>query len=255
MKRILGRGEPFRKEILRESLAVWPRTPMVFAARGIIFAGADTLYDDSLWLRWLHVQLRRKIAINTFEEVRYAWDEVSDDLWTGRATSGEALLAMLQSLGVPRMLCSELGAAAQTRRGRLFQESRPLAGVRQAIAQFARQGLALGVLANSEVSGEQLKGWLHSHGLSQFQSVVTSQDLGTAKPHAAAYLQAVLRLRLKIDDVIYVGSRERELAGAESVGLRAIACPARARSGRLWVNSLIELTSHVTLRRLWTQAG
>ena len=221
---------------------------MQMVARGIIFADSDVLYDDSLWLRWLHALLRRECAVGNFSEFCCAWNQASLEMFTGRHTMADALQTLLENLEVPATLRSELAIVAQTRRKSLSAGCRPFPGVVRDMQALADQGFSLALLANCELTGSQLRQRLEGLGIAQFHTIVTSCDLGLTKPHPNAYLQAATQLQLAIEDVIYVGGDKLDLAGAEAIGMRTVCCVDDIGHAGWCIGSLGELAQHVSPR-------
>lgn len=96
----------------------------------------------------------------------------------------------------------------------------PYPGVRRTLVELSRKGLKLGVLTDAP----RLKAWqrLVAIGVADFfDVVVTFDDTGNAKPHAAAFRAAVDALGLKPFEVLMVGDwPERDIAGARELGLK-----------------------------------
>ncbi len=255
MKRILGAREHDGKGTPAGVPATWPRTPIRMAARGLIFAAAEVLYDDSMWLRWLHGQLRRENGGKTFQELKQTWNQVSRDFFAGKSEFRLALEFLFDSLDVSIRLRAELAMAAHSRRTRLAAEARPFVGVATAFRQLADQGYRLAILANSECTGAQFRRHLQMHGLTQCHAIATSCDLGIAKPDARAYLNAAALLGMPLEDLVYVAADEDDISGAQDVGLRTISCSAEDTGHYVQVSSCCEVGKHVSLRSPLANTG
>lgn len=95
----------------------------------------------------------------------------------------------------------------------------PMPGAREALAALR---IPKGVVSNTRFSE---RAWLHGlarHGLG-VDFVVSSADVGARKPDPAIFRAALDRLHMPAADVWFVGdSLEKDVRGAEAVGMRAI---------------------------------
>ena len=92
------------------------------------------------------------------------------------------------------------------------------------VAAFRKAGYRLAVVSNTSTRSSLLDGYLTSAGLLPlFETAVYSTDLGVRKPHPEIYREALRRLDLRPEDVLFVGDRVREdVRGPQSVGIRAV---------------------------------
>lgn len=122
-------------------------------------------------------------------------------------------------------------------------EARPLPGVVEAVAELAGSGMRLGLVTNTATMVEpDVRALLDPVGLSgPFAAVVTSAELGVAKPSPEPLLEAARRLGVAPDRCLYVGDRaiDQEAAAAAGMafsatddGLAAALTRAAARSRR-----------------------
>ena len=56
----------------------------------------------------------------------------------------------------------------------------------------------------------------------QFDPVILSCDVGINKPEAGIYREAVKKLRLKPEEVIFVDNREENVKAAEKLGMKTV---------------------------------
>jgi nicotinate-nucleotide--dimethylbenzimidazole phosphoribosyltransferase len=100
-------------------------------------------------------------------------------------------------------------------------EARPLPGVIDAVAGLVASGVALGLVTNTATMGErEVRGLLAPVGLdSPFTVVVTSAELGIAKPRPEPLLAAAERLGVAPGRCLYVGDREDDRIAADAAGM------------------------------------
>lgn len=220
---------------------------MVMAARGILFADANVLYDDSLWLRWLLSQVRRECPTGTLQALTHCWDACAAPFYRGESPFADVLCEAIRNMGANSLLCAELAVAAAGHRARLAAERRPFPGVVAAIRRLAAQGFTLGLSCNCEQRSPMLRQQLAGLGLDQFTVVVSSAETGCARPEPAAFLRALAQMELPAEDVVYVGVDPADLAAAEQAGLRTVACTAGTPE-RPCLATLGELHQWITYR-------
>jgi FMN phosphatase YigB (HAD superfamily) len=168
---------------------------------GLLFDMDDVLHDATAWRRWLMQLLARMGLHSTYACLFRVWDrDFLDDVHRGRRPFCEAFEAFLLAVGLSRPQIDEVKAACQARRREL------------------------GVLANSESTAEVLGRQLDRYGLEGlFTTVVSSIDLGRTKPDPAAYLTALRNMKLRPEQVAFVGHDTAELDGATAVGMHTVA--------------------------------
>ena len=95
------------------------------------------------------------------------------------------------------------------------------ADVAPALAQLRGAGLRLAVVSNWDVSLHEV---LRDAGLADgFDAVLTSAEVGAAKPSPAIFAAALSALGVRAADALHVGdSPEHDVAGARASGLRAV---------------------------------
>ncbi len=192
---------------------------------GLLFDMGDVLYDATVWRRWLVRHLRRFGLQVGYQDFFRAWDrDFLRDVYLGRRTFCEAFKEFLSLTGLRRSQIEEIELACRARRRQLEHEARPLPGVRAAVARLRENGFVLGVLSDSEFSGDELAVHLDGFGLGGFFStVVSSRDLGQTKPHPAGYMRALKNMGIVAECSAFVGHDAAELAGAKAVGMHTIA--------------------------------
>jgi FMN phosphatase YigB (HAD superfamily) len=185
----------------------------------------NVLYDDTDWRRWLlRLLLRLGLRTEYCPFFRILDRDYLDAVYRGQQDFGDALNAFLTSAGLSAGQTEEVCRAVDSYRRYGVHRLRPLIGVRQTLALLDSAGVKLGVLCNSEHSGEAIRQQLGEIlGESPFAAVISSRDLARTMPDAACYRTALDAMQLPIADVAFVGHDSRELRGATVQGLMTIA--------------------------------
>jgi putative hydrolase of the HAD superfamily len=151
---------------------------------------------------------------------RRAWKPQRSRVIRGQVSFADALIEIGARLG--RRLDIELvhGIANERRleKAALFQRVEPVAV--EGLHQLRARGFRLGVISNC--FEEDVAAWPQCSAAKCFDTSVFSFEVGTAKPEAHIYLQAIQRLGVDSSNAVFVGDGgDDELLGAERVGLRA----------------------------------
>ena len=101
-----------------------------------------------------------------------------------------------------------------------------IAGAREAVERLRRRGLSLAVVSNWDVS-------LHDHAAALRVPVVTSSDVGVAKPEPAALLRALDLLSVGPARTLHVGDTDEDEQTAATAGVAFAAAPL-ARVDEAW---------------------
>ena len=105
----------------------------------------------------------------------------------------------------------------------LVYEFEALPGVPDALARLTARGLALAVVADWDYS---LHEHLKNHGLGHyFATVVTSAEVGAAKPSPAPFLAALDRLGVEPARALHVGDHAKDEEGAAAAGMHFAPAP------------------------------
>lgn len=203
----------------------FPTACLARTVRGLLFDFGGVLYDDTVWRRWL-LRLLSHVGLHThYHSFYHVWDrDFAPGVYCGRATFCDAFAAYLRSAGLPVGLVDEVIAACRGVRREMDESIRPLPGVRCTLARLARMNLLLGILTDSELPADQLRPRLAVFAPPEvFRALVSSFDIGRAKPDPCGYREALLQMGLTPPEVAFVGHEAAELAGARSVGMPTIA--------------------------------
>jgi FMN phosphatase YigB (HAD superfamily) len=222
----------------------------------LLFAFENVLYDATVWERWL-VRLLRHVGVPIDQEafVRHWEREFAPDIHCGRRDFDEAFRDYLRQLGLTRGLVDEVAAASQGRRHQFRRESRPLPYIRQTMASLAQRGLALGLLADTELTSADLEHHLTRLGFGgRFAFVLSSVELGHTKADSAGYRAAGVRFGKPNDRIAFVGNRPEHLLAAAHLGMPTVAFnyddEARADLYLRQFDELISLVAHWPLAEL-----
>ena len=106
----------------------------------------------------------------------------------------------------------------------LFKNAVPLPGVEDYIATAKKRGMRIGIASSSPRRWVDPK--LEQIGLSDtFDTVVCSDDVGSAKPDPASYLEALDDLGVKSDEAFALEDSPTGVQGAKNAGLLCVAVP------------------------------
>ena len=150
-------------------------------------------------------------------------EEKLTEVYIGKRAYWDAFAELLHDLGQndeeirqTRSIAEQLASKAETRT--LFE------GVLETLSQLNSQGLRLGILSDTESREARVRQRLADLNIeSFFDTVVTSIDIGYAKPQPQAYEIALRRLNAVARDTLFVGHDEEELVGAMHCGVTAVA--------------------------------
>jgi HAD superfamily hydrolase (TIGR01509 family) len=186
----------------------------------IVFEPAGVLYDSTLWWRWLLSLLARLHPTCPADEFERRWQaEYLPAVQTGRRELAEAFEACLAASGYARCQIDELTAAAIVRRRELELEVHPLPGVSAALARLRAAGFRLALTCDSTSPPDELGARLARYHLEgSFEVVQCSIELGRIKPDVLAFQAIEQRLNLAAEQLLFVGCRPGDLAGAAACG-------------------------------------
>lgn len=207
----------------REVLPLQHTSPIPLAA--LVLDLDHVLYDASPWQRWL-LQLLNRIGLHTHYQVFFRAFERDylESVYVGERDYWDALRAYLLAAGVSRGRVEEVLAAGHGKHRELWRDVRPLPGVAATLAQLAARGVRLAVLSNTASRTAELEEQLDRLGIAgRFEIVLSSCDLGLAKPMPECYQAVLAAFDLPSEAVGFVGHESLELAGAGLAGLTTFA--------------------------------
>jgi putative hydrolase of the HAD superfamily len=97
-------------------------------------------------------------------------------------------------------------------------------GVPETLCALKEHGFLLAIVTDTANSISAKLNWFERGGFGHvWDSIISSQDMGTRKPDPRIYLASLNQLGLTPDQAVFVGHRASELTGARLVGMRTIA--------------------------------
>ncbi|MCE5327996.1 MAG: HAD hydrolase-like protein [Planctomycetaceae bacterium] len=191
--------------------------------QALIFDMGDILFDASLWRRWLTVRLNELGVSITYEQLVQAWEALLVDVYRGRADYWQRFGQLLADQGLDPSAAAALTQEARDK-GKALAASRTLFdGVAQTLADLKAAGIKLAVLSDNESGQAAVVRMLADLGVADcFDAVLSSRDLGHAKPDPRAFAAAVQAIGLTQTACGFVGHDIDELTGAREAGLLAI---------------------------------
>jgi HAD superfamily hydrolase (TIGR01509 family) len=123
-------------------------------------------------------------------------------------------------------------------------------GAGELLAALRASGLRLGVISNTLQPGRYMDRSLARRGLlDTFSTRTYSSDVGVAKPHPDIFRAALAAMNVLPEQALHVGDRLlADVAGAQSVGMRAVLIRVAARPEinpsilpEAWIDELDEL--------------
>lgn len=102
--------------------------------------------------------------------------------------------------------------------------TRPMPGVADALREFRRSAIPMGVISNSSFGQGTIRHELAKHGLADFVSVlVASAEYAVRKPNPLLFDVGAARLGVPSADIWFVGDRlDTDVAGARAAGMTAV---------------------------------
>jgi HAD superfamily hydrolase (TIGR01509 family) len=97
-------------------------------------------------------------------------------------------------------------------------------GVPETLCALKKQGFLLGIVTDTANSISSKLSWFERGGFGHvWDSIISSIDIGARKPDPRIYHAALQQLGLTADQVVFIGHRASELAGARAVGMHTVA--------------------------------
>ena len=112
--------------------------------------------------------------------------------------------------------------------------TRVMPGVTDAVSEFRRAGLPMGVVSNSSFGQAVIRHELAKHGLADaLPVVVVSAEYAIRKPNPLLYETAAALLGVPQKEVWFVGDRlDTDIAGARAAGMTAVWYASSSAAGR-----------------------
>jgi HAD superfamily hydrolase (TIGR01549 family) len=97
-------------------------------------------------------------------------------------------------------------------------------GAREALEQFYRSGIRMGVVSNCSFGQDVLRYELAKYGLAErLEFIVVSAEYSVRKPNVLLFETAAAKLGVACNDIWFVGDRlDIDVAGARAAGMKAV---------------------------------
>lgn len=97
-------------------------------------------------------------------------------------------------------------------------------GAREALSEFHRCGIPIGVVSNCSFGSEVMRYELGKHGLAEYlQFVMVSAEYAVRKPNVLLFTTAAARLGLAPEEIWFVGDRlDIDIAGARAAHMKPV---------------------------------
>ena len=97
-------------------------------------------------------------------------------------------------------------------------------GVSETLCTLKKRGYLLAIITDTANSISAKLSWFERGGFGHvWDAIISSMDIGVRKPDPKPYHAALSQLGLTSEQVVFVGHRTSELAGAHAVGMKTIA--------------------------------
>jgi putative hydrolase of the HAD superfamily len=102
--------------------------------------------------------------------------------------------------------------------------TKPMPGAREAMEEFHRYGLRIGVVSNCGFGQDVIRYELGKHGLADhLMFVMVSAEYCVRKPNVLLFETAAVKLGIACKDIWFVGDRlDTDMAGAQAAGMKAV---------------------------------
>jgi HAD superfamily hydrolase (TIGR01509 family) len=139
----------------------------------------------------------------------------------GLISQGDYRKAILQMHGITDKALVESGSRAveSDENGIHFFK-----GVRQTLKTLKNKGYMLGIITDTACPIHVKLNWFERGGIGHvWDSIISSQEIGTEKPDPRIYSAALKQLGVSAAHAVFVGHNPEELEGARAVGMKTVA--------------------------------
>ena len=204
------------------------------ATRAVLFDFGGTLYDyaslapaelESLvdLARWAGVTATPTAILQAHRDAmrRVFRIYLPQRFYLHRDMFRDAVAAMLEDFGV-EPAAEHLERYRQVQWERHGRDFTLRDGVADTLAALRRRHLHLGIVSN--IDNDQLSHLLGFCGLdAYFDSILSSEQVGSCKPDAAIFATALDRAGCAADEALFVGDTlQQDIAGANRAGMRSV---------------------------------
>lgn len=190
----------------------------------LIFDVGDILYDASVWRKWLTKQIDAMGHSVTYPQLVQSWERLLVEVYEGKAEYWPTFTKLLTELGVPESKHEDLISKSKQKGQDVQVDREPMPGVPDTLRQLSEQSIKLVALSDTESGESGVRRTLDQLGIeSYFTAVITSRDIGHAKPSAEAFDAAIHATGHDKSQCGFVAHDVDELEGAQTHDLFAIA--------------------------------
>jgi HAD superfamily hydrolase (TIGR01509 family) len=206
----------------KTTLVLPPTTQSVFdshSIRAVLFDAGDILYhrpDKGAGFRAFLDELRLQNGDHVEEK-----DLLTQQAYRGRIDQDQYREAVLRLYGITE--------PEQLERGKQILEADDnsvelMEGVPETLLALKRRGYLLGIVTDTANPVHTKLRWFEGGGIGHiWDSIISSREVGTRKPDPQIYRAALEQLGTAPAQVVFVGHKASELAGARQVGMQTIA--------------------------------
>jgi putative hydrolase of the HAD superfamily len=103
-------------------------------------------------------------------------------------------------------------------------KTKPMPGAREALEEFHRSGVRMGVVSNCSFGQDVIRYELAKHGLADhLMFVMVSAEYSVRKPNVLLFETAAAKLGITSKDIWFVGDRlDTDIAGANAAGMNTV---------------------------------
>lgn len=190
----------------------------------MIFDVGDILYDATYWRRWLTSAINERGIPLTYEQLVVDWERLLVPVYTGHLPYWSQLDRLLSKYGLTQIEKEQLTSEAR-HQAQIAKDGRvPLPLVPETLARLHESKVVLVALSDNESGEKSVRETLQQLTIEPyFAAVLSSRDLGFAKPHPRAFDAAVRASSISQELCAFVGHDIDELEGAKHFGLSTIA--------------------------------
>lgn len=188
--------------------------------RALIFDAGDILYfrpeRGSGFAAFL-----KELGLEINPDHRQRKKEIEYQAYRGQITHADYREAVVRMYGItaPEQLARGKQALITDDANVAFFE-----GVPETLCALKEKGFLLGIVTDTANSISTKLSWFERGGFGHvWDSIISSMDVGTRKPDPKIYQASLKQLGLNADQVVFVGHRASELAGARAVGMHTVA--------------------------------
>ncbi len=193
--------------------------------KGLIFDAGDVIYDASKWRKWLYKQLKEKIKINlSYSELFFLWDNYYlREIYIKHENYTKIFINFLIDINFPKKEIEEFLIINNLQKKEIENKTRPYKWVYKYFSLLKEKKKKIGILSDSEQSSRKIAKRFEKWEILQYiDTIVSSKDTNYIKPYPQAYYYILKKLKIKVENTVFVGHDKDELIGAKLISLETI---------------------------------